>query len=155
MSNNDSHFEVHPAGAVVFVAFVVLTAAYILTPRTWIDELLDGTPSEPVVPETLSAATLQQQRQELSADYAFELPSSNGIRMFIYEVSDTNYSAYAFRLDGTRYEQMSPSVHPSGFEAPFVQENPAKLLMRNRRLGLLFEFTANADELVFAPLSED
>jgi hypothetical protein len=153
VSGDDSKFELSPAGIAVFIAFVVLSAAYILMPRAWLDPQLDPSSLEPDVPEILGVSSLEEQQDELGADYAFELPSAAGVRVFIYEVSDDNYSAYAFRLEGSRYTQLPPSVHPTGFEPPFLSGEPPELSMRETHLGVLFVFSVEDGELIFA-LSE-
>lgn len=106
---------------------------------------------EPDIPETLNILSLEDQQEELGADYAFELPSDDGVRLFIFEMSEANYSAYAFRLEDSRYEQLPPH-YPTGFKRPFLDGDPPELVMRERRLGMLFRFQLEDGELVFAPV---
>ncbi|MFT5355230.1 MAG: hypothetical protein ACI9KE_002446 [Polyangiales bacterium] len=56
-----------PAGVAVYALFQALSAAYILTPR---DEL---------VPVTDRLVSLELQQEARDADYAFELPSNDGV----------------------------------------------------------------------------
>lgn len=155
MSEDDPKFELNPAGVGVFILFLALSAAYILVPRDSPDLVLqdaDFTPVEPNIPETLNILSLEEQQEELGADYAFELPSADGVRVFIFEVSEANYSVYAFRLEDSRYEQLPPWHYPTGFGRPFLDGDPPELVMREQRLDVLFRFQLEHGELVFAPV---
>ncbi|MEM1414355.1 MAG: hypothetical protein AAGH15_05625 [Myxococcota bacterium] len=146
-------------GLAAFLLLIAVCAA-LLVPKRWFrdavadDAQTGGIEGELNPPDTLPPAPLDAQRVTLDADFAFELPGAEDVRVFFVEVTDGNYSVVAFRREGEEFRQMEPLHHPTGFEAPTLSGSPLRLGMVERRLRVPFVFGTEGASLVFEPAPE-
>lgn len=143
-------FELNRLGLWTFATLIVALTIWVT--RGPSDESADHQEelvSEYDPPLTIPAGSLDTQRNELAADFAFELPQDPNVRIFVILAGGHNFTATGYRNVGSAYRVLHPTIFPTGFHPPELLVDPPRLVMRERRLGVLFTFDVREDELLF------
>lgn len=104
------------------------------------------------IPDVLPEGTIDQQRDRLTADLAFELAQSDSsIRAFAWEESEGNWTLVFYRRERRGFVTFGSIANPTGFDPPRLVGSPPELRMRDRGLDIDMVFRVVDDDVAMAP----
>jgi len=105
------------------------------------------------IPELLSAGGIDEQRDDLTADLAFEL-TENGttLRTFAWEESEGNWTLVFYRRGDRGFARFGSIGNPTGFDPPRVVGSPPELRVRDRGTGADMVFHVVDGDVSMVPI---